>query len=263
MITFINDKLFTVNTEAVSNEKGDFFKTDILTVPTVLKKNNSETAQRVFTKITSSTEDYNDSNMAVHASAGFKGSEKISIRASERNKYDSDLVMVAIPFNGIAQPIEPSHNFRIHKGMVATSNKRNIEYDGNLYKKVLYLMIEPNNALFKPDHKYHVDEINLDFVSYNLETKEDATTTTVKTTSTLRITEGAIEFYVSSEECEEISADTFRGQKLFTTMQHNTHKGSNHRNTRNNSFNRNNGNREGNFNNKRHGNFHHKGNRNA
>lgn len=264
MITFINESLFTVKSEAVSNDRGDIFKTDVLTVPTVLKKKSSETAPRVFTKITSSTEDYNESNAAVHASVGFKGSEKISIRASERNRYDSDLYMVAIPFNGIAQPIEPSHNFRIHKGFVAVSDRRNIEFDGAMYKKVLYLLIEPNNALFDKNHKYHVDEINLDFVTYNLETKDEETTVTVKTTTTLRFTETAVEFFVASEETEPVAADTFRGQKLFTPMQHNR-RTSEHRNTRNNNSNSrmNNNNRDGHF--KKNNNFrnNNRGNRNA
>ena len=218
MITFINENLFKLDTQEVSNNNGTLYKTDVLTAHAVKKGKSEEVKNHIITRITSPVEDYTEMNVNIVTSPGHNGMQNVSIRASERNTYDSDIILIAIPFNGIAEPIPESREYRIHKGYVVRSDKRDIECNGTLYKKVLYLLVEPNVSLFNEDHKYHTDEIKLNFVSYNLESnEEDNTTVTMKSTVEVTFTAEAVKYTNSFEESEPVDPDAYKGQMLFHT----------------------------------------------
>ena len=215
MITFINEELFKLDTQEVSGDNGIYYKTNVLTSCNVKRGKKDEAKKVLITKISSPTEDINSANVAVVIPKESTGNNVV-IRVSERNKYDSNLMMIAIPFNGIAQPIPESKQFRIHKGVVVRSDKRNIRCNDNLYKKVLYLIVEPNVSLFDDAHKYHTDEIVLPFISYNLENKEEGSdAVTMKCTVTVKFTADNIYYDETFEECEPIEHDKFRGEMLF------------------------------------------------
>jgi hypothetical protein len=217
MITFINENLFKLDTQEVSNDNGTHYKIDVLTANAVKKGKSEEVKNHIITRIISPIEDYNSYNVNIATSPGHNGMQNVSIRASERNTYDSDIILIAIPFNGIAEPIPESKEYRIHKGYVVRSDKRDIECNGVLYKKVLYLLVEPNIGLFNEDHKYHTDEIKLNFVSYNLETNEDNTTVTMKSTVEISFTAEAVKYTDSVEESDPVDPDAYKGQMLFHT----------------------------------------------
>lgn len=219
MIKFINEDLFKITTEKVSNDHGEYYKSDVTTAMNIIRGKEKTPGKQLITKIISSDENYNANNTAVSVLKLNSGNKKISIKSSERNKYDSRIYMIALPFNGFAEPLEETHLYKIHKGMIARSNKRNIKLDDGTYKKVLYLMVTLNEAVFSEDHKYHTDEIVLKFVSYNLESLDDGTSTTIKTVITVTFTENHVEYVTDSTDVDPINQDEFKGKRLFKVFE--------------------------------------------
>lgn len=74
------------------------------------------------------------------------------------NRRNANIYVLAIPFNGMIVPIPEDPTYRIYKGMIGSS-QRPIYVHGRRYRKVLYLVIEPNMQLLDPEHKHHVREI--------------------------------------------------------------------------------------------------------
>ena len=227
MIKFINEQLFKITTEKVEHEKGDYFKSDVITAMNVVKGRDAKNSGKLLiTKIIASNEDYNTSNTAVNVMTLESGKKKVSIKSSDRNKYDSRIFMIAIPYNGFAEPIEHTNLYRIHKGLIAKSSKRNIvlEKDGQTYKKVLYLMVTLNEAVFLEEHKYHTDEIVLKFVTYNLESRKNEDTSetvneTVKTTVFITFTKDGASYNTFSETVSPVNAEDFVGKRIFTVFE--------------------------------------------
>ena len=212
MIRFINKELFDLKN--VTTDRDTFVRTNVSTAMKVVKmKKSDEMEQRIVTIIKSETEDYNGEHVAIHASKNKYGKTQISISSNSRNRYDSSLYLIAIPFNGFAEPIAKSNQYRIYKGMVVQSNKRNIEFAGDRYKKVLYLIVEPNFSLLKDDHKNHVDELSLVFTSYNLETRADNHVATVKSTNIIKF--GPDYIVEDIEEVDPVNPEDFKGKELF------------------------------------------------
>lgn len=74
----------------------------------------------------------------------------------------TNLYIIAFPFNGMMAPIPEDPKYRIYRGTLVSSG-RSFWYNGHRYRKILYLIIEPNLNLFRPDHKYHCDRIDIKF----------------------------------------------------------------------------------------------------
>ena len=216
MITLINKKLFKL--KKTESDRDTFFKTNVLTAMKVKKsKKSDDMAQTVITTIKSKSEDYNASNTSVHSFSTHNG-KRVATLFSTDEKNDSDIYLVAIPFNGFAEPMVESKEYRIHQGIIVQSDKRNIEFEGALYKKVLYLVVEPNTALFNPDHKYHVDEISLIFSSYNLETTNNDValiTTTMKRTSYVAFKQDGFTYRETVDESDPVNPEDFKGKQVF------------------------------------------------
>lgn len=226
MIKIINEELFNVTGGLVSNTNGDYYKYDVTSSVEVLKGKGKEKTpvHQVITKIISEEEDFNGKNTAISRLNLNSGATRVSIKSSDRNKYDSRIFLIALPFNGLATPLEDSHLYKIHRGVIATSKKRDIEVGNETYKKVLYLMITLNESVFLEDHKYHTDEIVIPFVSYNLESREEnQDAETVKTTITLRFTSDGYTYGTVSEPSEPVKQEDFKGQ-LFKLYDKNNKK---------------------------------------
>ena len=92
----------------------------------------------------------------------------VEIRFYDHTKedyVDRSIYMIAVPFNGIMKSIPESPDYRIYKGCLVYSPLP-IYFKKKSYKKVLYLVLEPNMKIFEPDHKYHKNSIDLDFTSF-------------------------------------------------------------------------------------------------
>lgn len=108
-----------------------------------------------------------------------KGVPTVSVRCLRNDSPNkSDLYVIAFPFNGMILPIAEDPCYRIYKGMIVPS-VRPFYFNGRRYRKILYLVVEPHRALFAPDHKHHVNSINVTLDSFAIykdrETGEEKT----------------------------------------------------------------------------------------
>lgn len=149
---------------------------------------------------------------------------QVEVRCHESGEDRANIFVVAFPFNGMIKPIPENPQYRIYKGLIATSAK-SFFYNGRKYRKVLYLIIEVNKNLFNESHKYHTDKIDISLESYALfndrETGEQKTNIEKYTLTVL----SPMGDYESSWEYdtvnEAIMMNVEPGQQLWTTYSFN------------------------------------------
>lgn len=100
---------------------------------------------------------------------------KIDIRFNDYGPDRANIFLLAIPCDGIVEPIEDSPLYRIYKGMLITLAEP-IKTKDTTIKKILYLVVSINRGLFSPQHKYHVNSIMLEVVRWVREPFSNPTT---------------------------------------------------------------------------------------
>ena len=179
MFEIINEELCSFESSKETSEKGgEYFKLSVNTSGRVVRLSEADQDYlshiRPILKLTSPDINYYDYPMTVHTRESATGVPNVLVKANPNNDgYDSRIFVVAFPFNGIIQPIPESKLYRIYKGVLAVSDKKNIRFNNRFYKKILYLVIEPNYRLFDPEHLFHVDDIGLKLEAYAYYKKEE------------------------------------------------------------------------------------------
>lgn len=226
MIKFINPELFQLSTVLEHGKSGDFYKTTVSSSVQTTNQKTGEKMNRIITTILSATEDFDDSetNVAIKTTATKNGTTRVSLNVFDNIKYDTDVYLAAIPFNGFIEEIEQSFDYRIYRGLMVKSDKRNIEFQGETFKKVAYMIIVPNLGLLKEDHKYHQDVLTLKVSSYNLETRDDNTQDTVKYTTTLTFDNDGYNVDFATESVDPVNKEDFNGKVIFPIYVKNTAK---------------------------------------
>jgi len=164
--------------------------------------------------VISDTQNYSDNNLRIWMSNNSEGKSVFKMNSSAKNRFDTDVYIVAIPFNGILKPIESSFEYRIFRGSIIQSERRDIEYDDALFKKIAYMVIVPNVSLFNKTHKYHKDVLTLKIESYNIEGyNEDKHT--VCTEHTIEFTEEGIVYLKKRSDCSDVDVAEFKGAQTF------------------------------------------------
>lgn len=214
MIKVANNELFNFQTEAGTNDYGNYFKTKVLSV---INSAKSDLPSRVAT-ITSPELDYNLCKTAIQTKTTEAGSVNLLLKAIPKNTYDSEVVLIGFPFNGLAAPIADSKQFRIHKGTIVVSKDVPVMVKGTAYKKILYIALEVNRNVFDKTSSYYTPTIEVPFTSYSLCTKQDKTTVTIKETMLVIITDGSnvIDIKWTSEEVPAVDKTSITSKKLFT-----------------------------------------------
>lgn len=174
-----------------------------------------------------------DSPMSVNVQTKYQ--PQVEVRCHESGEDRANIFVVAFPFNGMIKPIPENPQYRIYKGLIATSAKP-FFYNGRKYRKVLYLIIEVNKNLFNESHKYHTDKIDINLESYALfndrETGEQKTNIekyTLTVLSPMGDYESSWEYDTANEA---IMMNVEPGQQLWTTysFNKNTDKRNNNQN---------------------------------
>jgi hypothetical protein len=119
-----------------------------------------------FTNCTEKKLDF-DLPMSIFINRTIMNQPLVEIRCHEQGEDRANIFLVAFPFNGMIQPIKEDPRYRIYKGMIVSSAKP-FFFNNRRYRKVLYLIIEPNKNLFNPTHKYHTDVIDIKLESFAL-----------------------------------------------------------------------------------------------
>ena len=178
-----------------------------------------------------------DLPMSINVDATNKYQPKVEVRCHEQGDDRANLYVIAFPFNGMIKPIQENPQYRIYRGLIASSAKP-FFFNNRKYRKVLYLVVEINKNLFKPDHKYHTDKIDIQLESYALFT--DRETGEKKTNcETFRLSivsaEGNYEtsWYYNVVD-EPIMMVVEPGQQLWVTYDVTANKKNDYRNNRDN-----------------------------
>lgn len=210
MIKFYNRDLFRLNTEPILNENGTKIgnMTTFRTIP-FGKDGDSMVVNKCF-----ATDDFRKQNIRIWSHL-YNGKPIVKINASDENKFDTDVYMVAIPFNGIIKPIEKSFDFRIFRAFIAQSDRRDIEFDGKFYKSIAYMVIVPNIQLLNEDHKYSKEYLVFNF-SFVTRASHDGKTESEETTVSLTFTrEGLVSVKQVNDVPDDYADDFTKRGRIF------------------------------------------------
>lgn len=163
MITFVNEELFNFAiSKEISRANPDqtFFKMKVFTSSKIVRSNEmsiQNTAEpyipvsKEIVSIIAPTEDFNHYNHSLNVNP--TNPNYVTLKSHHKNpgNYDRNYFLIAIPFSGAMKPIPQSRDYSIYKGVIATSC-RPFWFNGAKFRKVLYLLVEPNvNAFFNFD----------------------------------------------------------------------------------------------------------------
>ncbi|MCM1214041.1 MAG: hypothetical protein NC548_05925 [Lachnospiraceae bacterium] len=160
LVVSTSNKLVRYSREKTKNDKG----VDMSSTPQLVS------TSREILSITTPIDKENDWNklpISVSVMDNERRIPQINIRClgEDEKRRNANIYVLAIPFNGMIVPIPEDPTYRIYKGMIGSS-QRPIYVHGRRYRKVLYLVIEPNMALLDPEHKHHVREISVKVESF-------------------------------------------------------------------------------------------------
>lgn len=68
---------------------------------------------------------------------------RVTIRTSADTRYDTDVFILAIPYDGLILPIEGAENLLIYRTMIMKSDKATFEHEDRKYKRCLYMVVSP------------------------------------------------------------------------------------------------------------------------
>ena len=118
-------------------------------------------------KIKSIPLEWNRYPMSTYVSNVSRYTRQVDIRCHTDGEDRATIYVIAFPFNGMIRPIREDPRYRVYKGFIASSIKP-FFHAGHKYRKVLYLVVEINKNLFREDHQYHTDSIDIVFESFSL-----------------------------------------------------------------------------------------------
>lgn len=193
MFHIINEELISeVATGMKSNAFGDFYGTDYLSVTTLPREDSGRSGEykKIILKAsvdstTESTVSPREMPIEIRAKMTTVGNtQNILLVKNKEVKYDADVFLAAIPFNGSIKPIALNKDFHIYKAMIVNAADR-ITFRDDRYKKILYLVfVAMPTALTASNPHFHKDETVLTVESFmNSRENEDVST---KNTFTFR-----------------------------------------------------------------------------
>jgi hypothetical protein len=226
MLKLINEELLNFKYSKSKDAHSDKNVITILSGESIIRSDNithklSPLNKDIIKINTRNTKDYYNDPMSIKVYTNERNIPQVEVNVLGNN-FDNrtNLYIVAFPFNGYVKKIPEDPKYRIYKGVLAYSMKP-FTFNDKSYKKVLYLVIEPNLNLFSPDHKYHTDTIPIVLESYNDIYGEDDKIKTVHETFNLVLTDkdGAYSTVWEKEEFDEkITLEQDEEAPLWTTF---------------------------------------------
>lgn len=166
-------------------------------------------------------DNWNEKPMMIKVYDNEKGIPQVEVNVLQDTYQNrANLYVLAFPFNGLLKKIPEDPKYRIYKGVLASSSKP-FFYNGKRYRKVLYLVIEPNLNLFDKDHKYHTDSIDITLESFAIFNDSQNKKKTNHDTYTLKIISKSgdyIERFDTEILDNEINMTNEPGTLLWTTF---------------------------------------------
>lgn len=160
---------------------------------------------------------------------------RITIRTSSDTHHDSDIFLVALPYDGLIVPFEHDEKkLQIYKTMIVKSEQHSIEHLDRKYKRVIYLVVRPYYGGLGNDGWYDAD-LKITFAQSNKAREGDAGSTWNFKHTTVRFGEnGMYDIQVEEETApyDAINPDDLRNQpicKLVEPTQITNNGGNNYR----------------------------------
>lgn len=219
MITFINESLFSIESEKRDGKDGapDYYRMIVSSsMPVLNRRNVEEKSPKVIEHILYTQEDnFNQLNTSIRMSWVNKR-KIVLLNQKPTNEIDMPVYIIAVPYNGFITPIEKSDMYDIYKGSTVTLEDP-IEYQENTYKHIVYITMVPKMTEEKPA----VFTIEGFSIRKDLEGEDQKTFKTVWTFEFKKEEDGSINYEMKSDtsECEPVEFEHSQGAQLFPIVQ--------------------------------------------
>lgn len=207
MILFMNPDLFGETFTEDFTGKSSVGGQKITTFTTLADKKNKYAK---IARMVHPEDGINKHRTKIYVRRWANGSIVNEIIQDDRNKYDTDIYVVAVPFmKGNLLPVQKSYDYRIYRG--TTIDLGETRYYGDdeetkiPYDSIAYIMLTPNLTLFDKKNSYYHDTMRLDVVTRF--TAEDGTTTGVSWILEMHEDRTADFYYEISENSDFGDAD--------------------------------------------------------
>lgn len=165
---YVNDHLITEEITGNSNwpqNNGEAYnRIMIKTTPMATKKNEDgkfESFTRPICAHNCSLTSAANTRISTVQNQGAK-TPRVTIRTSSDTRFDSDIFVVAIPYDGLIVPMQDQNTeaLQIFKSLILRSEQFSIEHEDKKYKRVAYFVVRPNYNFLGNDGWYS-EESNL------------------------------------------------------------------------------------------------------
>lgn len=166
MILFMNPDLFGETFTEDFTGKGSDGGQKITTFTTLPDKNHK---YQKIARMVHPEDGINKHRTKIYVRRWANGSIVNEIIQSNKNKYDTDIYVVAVPFKkGELFPVQKSYDYRIYRGITIDLGETRYYEEGEdtiPYDSIVYLMLTPNLTLFDKENPYYHNTLRLEVTS--------------------------------------------------------------------------------------------------
>ena len=143
-----------------------------------------------------------------------KRNARVTVRTSSDTRYNSDIFIVALPYEGMVQPFTHDEEaLQIYKSLIVKSDRFTIENGDKKYRRCAYFIVKPNHTHLGNDGWYDkACNLKLTFARSDRPKKSDSVTKWIFTTTTVRF--GADGKFEINEDVTEGDADSFDPESI-------------------------------------------------
>lgn len=219
-VYYVNDHLINeeVANTGIWNDSESFDRIMITTTPMATRKNEDgkfESFTRVICAHNCSKNPVANTRISSVQHEGTR-SPRITIRTSSDTRYDSDVFVVALPYDGLIIPFEhDTEALQIFKSMILKSEQFSIEHGDKKYKRVAYFVVRPNYNFIGSDDWYQEESnLKVTFAQSN-RTRENQDENSLKwTLRHVTVRFGTNGLYEISEEEETVPYESLNPEDL-------------------------------------------------
>jgi hypothetical protein len=141
---------------------------------------------------------------------------KITIRTSTDTRYNSDIFVVALPYDGMIKPFTHNTNaLNIFKSLIVKSDKFSIKHEDHTYRRCAYFIVRPHHDWLGNDGWYGPDcDLVLTFAQSNRNKATQSDEELQWTFKTVRVRFGENGKYEITSTEETAPYDTFNPEDI-------------------------------------------------
>lgn len=143
---------------------------------------------------------------------------KITIRTSSDTRFNSDIFIVALPYDGMIKPFtHDTSALQIFKSVIRKSDKFTINHEDHQYRRVAYFIVRPHHDHLGNDGWYGPEcDLVLTFAQSNRTRNNQPESELNWTFKTVRVNFGANGMYEITSSEETAPYDTFNPDDIRT-----------------------------------------------